>query len=207
MGNFLDVMQLFLDLVNGLRVCLFDPLRQPKTLDGVQPDDDKKDDEEQHDPDLLKVADDRRDGPAKEVARTRQNQDPDKTANEIEEQKTWEGHSPNTIENAHRGPYSVDVFRYYDRERTEFVDEFFDPRLGHLIEAVMLCVFVKDAAYAVGDVVAGHPAQRTEKQHLGKAVLAEKSALCHRPRDQEGDVPFDHTESENRVNTIFRDYV
>src|SRR5690606_15539293 len=181
--------------------------REPKPRQGAERNDHEKDHKEQDDTDLLKIADDRGDRSAEKVACPGEHQNPDKTADEIQKQKAGKRHSPDPVKDTHSGPDAVDIFRDDYRECTELVDELFDPRLGHLIEAVMLGFFMEDATDAVRNVVARHSAQRSEKQHLGKAVLSEKSPLCHRPRNQKGDVAFDHTESKNRVNTIFRDYV
>src|SRR5688572_14106968 len=144
-GDLFHVVQLLFDQLDGLRRDLFHLFRQPVPFDGVNYDHREQDDEEQSDPDLLEIADYRRDRPAEKIARPGEQQHPNRAADRVENEKPVERHFTDAVEDAHREADAVDVLRDYDRELAELVDQPLDTRLGHLVKAVILSVLVENA--------------------------------------------------------------
>ena len=92
-------------------------------------------------------------------------------------------------------------------ESAELVDELFNTRLRHLIEAIVLRILVGHSPDRVADAVTSHAAERAEDDDLQKTIMAEESAMGHRAGNEQRDIAFDGTQREDRVNTVLLDYL
>src|SRR4029453_16661233 len=135
-------------------------------LDDVKDDHGGHHDREEREAHAPVITQYRRYGTAKEIACSRQKQDPDAAAQSTQAEKSWKGHPPNSVEDAHRDAYSVDVLRNDNGRVAKLVDDLFDTRLCHLIKTIVLRIFVKYPSDSVAEAIANDPAKRAEDYDL-----------------------------------------
>src|SRR5512132_2170269 len=112
----------------GIR--LFKLVRQPKTFRQIEPDDAKDHDHQQHFAYALEIADHTHHRAAEKVTGAGENEYPQETTGERERQETQVRHAPDSIKHTRSPAQTVNIFRKKNRERTEFVSQLFQARLG-----------------------------------------------------------------------------
>src|SRR5690606_33490142 len=102
--------EFFFDLMKCFRIGGFDLFGEPIPFDSIQHDHGEQDEKEQNDPDLFKIADDRRYRAAKEITEPREYHHPKPAAYRIEHNKAEQRHFSDAVKHAHRQTDAVDIF-------------------------------------------------------------------------------------------------